>query len=83
MREDQRYFVQLFVKLVKLRRLRHLVLVHHEWRLDLLVPTLLEEVEAVRNECLVQVDSVVREEVTSMASNFRSYMRAIYDQPLS
>jgi hypothetical protein len=64
--------VQLVVELVELGRLRHLVLVHEERRHDLLVAALAEEVEAVRDERLVEVDAVVREEVPAVAGDLRS-----------
>ena len=60
------HLVELFVKLIELRRLRHHVLVHQEWRLDLSVSPLAQKVEPVRDESLIEVDTIIREEVSTM-----------------
>ena len=57
------------VELVELHGLGHYVLVHHEGRLEIPVALPAKEVEAVRCEGLVQIDTVVREEVSSVAGN--------------
>ena len=61
------HLVELFVKLIELRRLRHDVLVHQEWRLDFFVFPLAQKVEPVRDESLIEVDTIIREEVSTMA----------------
>lgn len=69
---ERTYLVQLFVELRQLRGLGHHLLVHHEWRLDVLVASLAQELEAVGDECLVQVDTVVGQEVSSVSGNLRA-----------
>lgn len=61
------HLVELFVKLIELRRLRHDVLVHQEWRLDFFVFPLAQKVEPVRDESLIEVDTIICEEVSTMA----------------
>lgn len=68
-REDT-HLVKLLVELVKLGSLGHLILVHHERRLDLLVSAFTEEVKAISDQCLVEIDTVIREVVSSVARNF-------------
>jgi hypothetical protein len=63
------HLVELFVKLIELRGLRHDVLVHHERRLDFSVSPLVQEVEPVRNESLIEVDTIIREEVSTMTGD--------------
>ena len=65
--QNMMHLVELFVELVELRRLRHDVLVHQEWRLDFLVFPLAQKVEPVRDESLIEVDTIIREEVSTMA----------------
>lgn len=66
--------VQFFVKLIELSCLRHDIFVHHERWLDLLVTLFAEEVKAVGNKGLVQIDAFVCEEVASVASYFGTYI---------
>jgi len=61
------HLVELFVKLIELGRLRHDVLVHQEWRLDFFVSSLAQQVEPVRDEGLIEVDTIIREKVSTMA----------------
>ena len=61
------YLVQLLVKLLKLRRLAHLVLVHHKRWLNLLVPLLAQKVESVGYERLVEIHSVVNQIVAAVS----------------
>lgn len=65
--QSMMHLVELFVKLIELRRLRHDVLVHQEWRLDFFVSPLAQQVEPVRDESLIEVDTIIREEVSTMA----------------
>lgn len=60
------HLVELFIKLIELCGLRHDVLVHHERRLDFSVSPLAQEVEPVRDESLIEVDTIIREEVSTM-----------------
>jgi len=62
--------VEFFVELVKLRSLGHYVLVHEERRLDLLVASFAQKIEPVGDEGLVEVDPVIREEVSTVARYF-------------
>ena len=64
------HLIQLLVELVKLRSLRHLVLVHEERGLDLFVPAAAEEIEAIRDKGLVEIDAVAGEVVPAMACDF-------------
>ena len=61
------HLVELFVKLIELCRLRHDVLVHQERWLDFSVSPLAQKVEPVRDESLIEVDTIIREEVSTMA----------------
>lgn len=61
------HLVKGLVKLLELGSLGHDLLAHHEGSLDLLVLTLAEEVEAVVDERLVEVDTIVGEEVAAVA----------------
>ena len=65
--------VEFFVELVKLRSLGHHVLVHEEWRLDLLVASFTQKIEPVRDEGLIEVNPIVREEVSTVARYFCAY----------
>ena len=64
--------VQLLVELRELCGLGHHLLVHHEWWLEISVPFLAQEVKAVRDKSLIEVDTVVREEVASVTSDLRA-----------
>ena len=64
------YLVKLFVELVKLRSLGHHVLVHEEGRLDLLVVSFTQKVETIGDESLVKVDTVICEEISTVAGDF-------------
>lgn len=68
---EMSHFVELLVELIELRRLGHDVFVHEEWRLDLLVASFPQEVEGVCDQCLVQVDTVIRQEIASVTSDLR------------
>jgi len=59
--------------LFELRSLAHLLLVHHEWWLDLLVPMFSKEIKAVRDERLVQIDPVICQKIASTANDFSTY----------
>ena len=65
--QSMTHLVKLFVKLIELRSLRHDVLVHQEWRLYFFVSPLAQQVEPVRDEGLIKVDTVIREEVSTVA----------------
>ena len=67
---ERPHLVEFLVKLIELGGLSHLVLVHHEGWLDLLVSVFPKEIKAVSNERLVEIDAVVGQKVTAMASNF-------------
>jgi hypothetical protein len=60
------HFVEFFIKLIQLCCLCHDILVHQEWGLNFLVSALAQKIEAVRNECLVEVDTIVCEEVATV-----------------
>ena len=53
------YLVQFFVELIELRGLCHYIFVHHEGGLNLLVSSFSEEVESIRYESLVEIDTIV------------------------
>lgn len=61
--------VELLVELVQLSSLGHHVLLHHERRLDLLVSSLPQELQAVVDQGLVQVETIVGQEETSVAGD--------------
>jgi len=65
--QSMTHLVKLLVKLIELRRLRHDVLVHQEWRLYFFVSPLAQQVEPVRDESLIKVDTITREEVSTVA----------------
>ena len=65
--------VQFLVELVKLCGLRHLLLVHEEWRLDFPVALAAQEVEAVRDERLVEIDTIAGEVVSSVTGDLHTY----------
>ena len=62
--------VKFFVKLVKLCRFGHHVLVHEEGRLDLLVTFCAQKVQTIGDQGLVEVDAVVCKEVAAVAGDF-------------
>ena len=64
------HLVELFIELIELCGLRHDVLVHHEWRLDFSVSPLAQKVEPVRDKSLIEVDTIIREEVSTMTRYF-------------
>lgn len=72
---DTKHLVELFVKLIQLRGLRHDILVHHEWGLNFFVSSLAQKVEPVRDECLIEVDAIIREEVATVTGDFGSCKR--------
>jgi len=63
------HLVELFIELIELRCLRHDVLIHQKRRLDLSVFPLSQEVEPIRDEGLIEVDTIIREEVPTMAGD--------------
>lgn len=73
------HLVQLLIKLIQLRRLRHRILVHHERRLNLLVPAFPQKVEPVRDERLVEVDAVVGEVVSSVTRDLGAWVCVIVE----
>lgn len=60
------YLVKFLVELAELGGLAHDVFVDHEWGLNLFVATFSKEVKGVGDECLVEIDAVVGEEVASV-----------------
>lgn len=64
------HLIQFLVELVKLRSLRHLVLVHEERGLDLFVSAAAEEIKAIRDKGLVEIDAVAGEVVSTMSCDF-------------
>ena len=64
--------VQFLVELVELRSLCHLLLVHEEWRLDFPVALAAQEVEAVGDERLVEIDTIAGEVVSSMSGDLHT-----------
>ena len=69
---DTKHLVELFVKLIQLRCLRHDILVHHEWGLDFFVSPLAQKVEPVRDKRLIEVDAIIREEVATVTRDLGS-----------
>jgi hypothetical protein len=67
------HLVESLVKLGELSSLGHESLVHEERGLDLLELALLEEVKSVRDHGLVQIDSISRQEVSSVTSDLGTY----------
>ena len=55
--------------MIQLSSLGHHILPHHEGRLDLLVPSLPQELQAVVDQSLVQVETVVGQEETSVTGD--------------
>ena len=70
--QDTVHLVELFVKLIQLRGLCHDILVHHERGLYLFVSSLAQKVEPVRDERLIEVDAIVREEVATVTGDLGS-----------
>ena len=62
--------VKLFIELVELCSFCHYVLIHEERRLDLLVTHFTQKVETVGDQSLVEVDTIVCEEVATVAGDF-------------
>lgn len=62
--------VKLFIELVELCGFRHYVLVHEERGLDLLVTLFTQKVETVGDQGLVEVDTIVCEEIATVAGDF-------------
>ena len=62
--------VKLFVELVELCGFCHYVLIHEEGGLDLLVTLFTQKVETIGDQSLVEVDTVVCEEVATVAGDF-------------
>ena len=65
--------VKFLVKLTQLGSLGHNVLVDHEWWLDLLVSAFSKEVESITDQRLVEVDTIVCEEVASVPCDLCAY----------
>lgn len=70
-------FVQSFIEFRELSSLSHHVSLHHEGGHDFLVTLFTEEVETIANKGLIQVDTVVYQEETSVASNLRACIERI------
>lgn len=64
---DTVHLVEFFVKLIQLRGLPHDVLVHHKRGLDFLVSSLAQKIEPIRDERLIEVDTIIREEIPTVA----------------
>ena len=62
--------VKLFIELVELCSFGHYILIHEEGRLDLLVTLFTQKVETVGDQSLVEVDTIVCEEVATVAGYF-------------
>ena len=63
------YLVQFVVKLIKLRRLCHLFLIHEKRWLDLFIASFPQEVETILDKSLDQVDAVICKKVPPMTSD--------------
>jgi len=63
------HMVKLLVELIQLSGLGHHILPHHEGSLNLFVSTLSQELKAVVDQGLVEVESVICQEETSMTGD--------------
>jgi len=70
------HLVKGLVELLELGGLGHDLLAHHEGSLDLLVLLLAEEVKTVVDKGLVEVDTVVGEEVATVAVDLGAWVLA-------
>lgn len=80
---DGKYLVEFLVKLIKLRGLCHLVLVHKERRLYLFIPSASQEVQAVRNKRLIKVNTIARQVVASVTGDLSTCKKKLRDLALS
>mmetsp|Transcript_41822 Transcript_41822/g.81984 ORF Transcript_41822/g.81984 Transcript_41822/m.81984 type:complete len:306 (+) Transcript_41822:570-1487(+) len=76
-----RHLVQLLVKIIQLRNVRHDILVHEERRLEHLVFLFAEERDAVVDEGLVQQDATVFEKVSAVPRDVLSPQRLVPVDP--
>lgn len=67
---DGSYLIKLLVELIELGRFAHHIFTHEEWRLYLLIAASSEEIKPVVDHSLIQVDTIVCEEKSTVASNF-------------
>ena len=76
-RGEQTNLVEFFIKLVELCSFCHNVLVHEEGRLDLLVTLFTQKVKTVGDQSLVEVDTIVCEEVCAVTGDFCTCMQIV------
>jgi hypothetical protein len=65
--------VQFLVELVKLRGLCHDVFIDEEWRLNFLVSIFAEEVKSICDEGLIEIDTIICEEVATVACDLGTW----------
>ena len=65
--------VEFLVELFKLGGFGHYFLVHEEGRLNLLISSFTQKVETVGDECLVEVNTVICEEVATVSRYFGAF----------
>lgn len=65
--------VQFLVELVKLRGLCHDVFIDKEWWLDFLVSLSAEEVESICDKGLVEIDTIICEEVAAVTCDLGTW----------
>jgi hypothetical protein len=66
------HFVQLLIELLQLCCLGHIVSFHEERRLDWIVVSVGEEVQAIVNECLIQEDTPFAQEVATVTDKLHA-----------
>ena len=69
------HLVQLFVKLIELGGFGHYVPVHEERCLDFFVSSFTEKVKSICDQRMVQVYSIVGEEISSMSRYLRAFLK--------
>jgi hypothetical protein len=62
--------VEFFVELFKLSSFGHYFLVHEEGRLNLLISSFTQKVETIGDEGLVEVNTIICEEVATVSGYF-------------
>jgi hypothetical protein len=70
---ESAYLVQSLVEFRQLGSLTHHILVHHEWSLNLLVRLFTEEIKTVVDQCQVEVDTIICQEVSSVTGNLHTW----------
>lgn len=74
-------FIQLLIELFKLCGLAHVILQHELRGLERSIASLCQKLQAVIDECLVEEDTPLAKEVSTMSDNLDTTLRVIAIEP--